>query len=579
MDKIVGKFIAYIVLLFCSNAWPSIQLTLSDSDGNSINQIGVGQPCVLEVSIEGINNTQVRPEINGLDNCYWRNNGVMITAINGHTKIKHKYRARFDAPGFFVIGPAKINNNGDLLISNTVGITVSEQSSNQKAIQNKNQVSPHQAFLKLTADKDRIVLGETIKCSVRFYYGNDVTNLAPINQQEIPGFTLIDGNQAQRGTETINGKQYNYIDLQWSMSANQAGKKTIPAYHADFTIRSHAHRNLNHLSMFLSTFGEQKRVYSNALTITVDPLPNHAGPVHAIGNFTAYSARLDPAVAKEGEGMVLTIELEGSGTLNNNILTLDLPDSFKYYDSKNYVTQDQNANNKYCFEFIVQGLQKGDWEIKPQKFIFFDTKSRKYKTLETLPLSASIMQSLNANKKFVQPLPTKARESIETALDETDEIRPLSYAETWYRIEQRSLPLWLFILLMLMPVLILIFLWGKSHLIASSGSKERHQKNAFKTAYAQLEIAQKSKNIKLLHPIFIHLFAARYQVSVSQATQEFMHEKLLCAKLSSAELDAWNNFMNQLSEHIFFARPARSEQFAAMYQYSHQWLNKLEKII
>ena len=356
------------------------------------------------------------------------------------------------------------------------------------------------------------------------------------------------------------------------------GKKTIPAYHADFTMRSQAHRNMNHLSMFLSTFGEQKRIYSNALTITVAPLPAHDGPVHAIGNFTAYAAKLEPAVAKEGEGMVLTLELEGSGNLNNNILTLDMPDSFKYYDSKNYLAQTQGANNKYCFEFIVQGLQKGDWEIKPQKFTFFDTKSRKYKTLETLPLTVSIMPSLNANKKFVQPV-TKQSEATSTALHTVDEIRPINQTGMWYKTDSRNLPLWLLLLLAILPIMGLFFLWFKSYFNSSVVSSGRNQKNAFKNAYAQLEAANKSQNIKLLHPLFVDLFTARYQISPSQATQEFMREQLVQAKVSSAELEAWDSFINQLSEHIFFARPARSDQFAVMYQYARQWINKLEKII
>lgn len=577
MAKIAGKIITYLLLIGCSVACASIKLEVHDVDGNDIRQIGVGQPFTLEVSIQGVNDTQVRPEIKGLENGYYRSNGVMITSINGHTKIKHKYRARFDTPGFYIVGPAKANDGGNQLISNTEGITVSEQASNPQAQTNQNQVNDATAFLKLAADKDHIVLGEKIKCSVKFYYSNEVTNLAPIAQQEIQGFSILDGNQAERGTETINGKIYNYIDLQWEMLANQVGKKTIPAYHADFTIRSHAHRNLQHLSMFLSTFGEQKRIYSNALTITVDPLPKHVGPVHGIGIFTSYNAKLEPAVAKEGEGMVLTLSLEGSGNLNNNILTLDLPDSFKYYDSKNYQTKNQSNSNTYSFEFIVQGLHKGDWEIKPQKFTFFDIKNRVYKTLETLPLAVSIMPSLTAHKTFVKP-DVKPRESTAESAETIDELQPL-HTGIWYNVDSRYLPFWLFLLLLCMPILMWILLGVKSYVRATTGSKERIGKNAFKTAYTQLEVAYKSQNMKSWYPIFIQLFAARYQVPASQVTQEFMQAKLVNAKMSSQELDAWNGFMNQLSEYIFFVRPFRSEQSAAIYQYARQWINKLEKII
>ena len=64
----------------------------------------------------------------------------------------------------------------------------------------------------------------------------------------------------------------------------------------------------------------------------------YAGQVHAVGSFERISADIKPSIAKEGEGMVLTIEIEGVGNLQA-IATpkLSMPDALKYYDSNSTI--------------------------------------------------------------------------------------------------------------------------------------------------------------------------------------------------------------------------------------------------
>lgn len=587
MDKIVGKNfnmkryqkkVLFFLMFLCLPLIGQISMQVFDADGNKLDVAGAGQPFTIEVTIEGVSNSNIRPEIQGLEKVYVRANGLFMTTINGRSTLKYKYKARIDSPGTYTIGPASIDDNGSTINSNIISLAVRDQPVAQRV--DKSQSNVGGAFLRLTADKDRAVVGETIKCFLRFYYGNDVTNLSPINLQQIPGFIIGENNQTTRGTEAINGKQYNYIEIQWNMCASETGKKIIPAFAADFAVRTRAHDLMGHLSMFLGHGGEPKRVYSNALNIQVDGLPSHNGPVHAIGTFAQFNARLEPGVAKEGEGMVLTLELEGQGNFNKNILDLNLPNSFKFYDSKNYpMDASQSGMQKQCFEFIVQGLQKGDFEIPSQKFCFFDTKNRKYKTLETLPIAVTILASQGGQQKFNLP-DTKSQlpESSSQAIEVTDEIHPLNHTGAFYRTSERSMPWLLFFMLTLLPIIFLLYQWAHRS-VRLNQSSGRKQKGAFKNARQQLDAAVKTQNSKALYGIFIQLFASRYQIPESQVSQEFIYEKLVQKKLSGPELDQWQQFFNQLSEYVFFARAAKAGEIFALGQYASGWIDRFEQIL
>jgi hypothetical protein len=577
MGKIVGK-IFFLILLFSMTLNAQLKIQAFDADGSPTQKVIVGEPFSLEVALQGSNNSNERPHIDGLEKMYVRSNGLMITTINGKTTTKYKYSVRIDIPGRHNIGPAHIMQNGSLLYSNTLSIKAVEQATGAK--QKHEASTSGGAFLRLTADKEKAVIGEPIKFFLRFYYGNEVVNLAPITQQPIPGFDVKDKTETSRGVQTINGKDYNFLEIQWVMHATESGKKLIPAYAADFTLRSNQQSFMGHLSMFLSQGGEQKKVYSNSLNIQIDPLPHTKETVHAIGVFSQFNARITPQVAKEGEGMVLTLELEGEGNLNQNLLSLELPEHFKFYDSKNY-SENTSGASKHYFEFIVQGLQKGDWEIPAQHFCFFDIKSRSYKILKTLPITLTILPSQGLASKASHsndPMP-QVNNVPASSIDVSDDIQPLNCEGAWQKVVEVQIPWWLYFLMLLIPPCLFFAAWLKNTEGYSSGDSHRKQKTMFKHARTQLEHAIKSHNIKAIYGIFIELFSTRYALDSSQTTQEFIVEKLSKSQLSNEELSQWQDFFNQMSEHVFFMRSTKPNEHIIVGQYARRWIDRLEQVL
>ena len=190
--------------------------------------------------------------------------------------------------------------------------------------------------------------------------------------------------------------------------------------------------------------------------MTVQELPAYKGHVDAVGTFKSFDAKINPPVAQEGEGMVLMLEVEGDGDLTN-IPTLQLqnmPGSLKWYDSKQYIRDTRGINDLpvKCFEYIVQGLDHGSWEIPPQSFTYFDVQQHQYITLKTASCAVTIKPNL-ATKKIVSGN-QRTDSSVNTVAATQDEtLLPLNTSGSWRPVHHRkSMPWWLFFLLACLPV-------------------------------------------------------------------------------------------------------------------------------
>ena len=256
-----------------------------------------------------------------------------------------------------------------------------------------------------------MVVGEKIHCSLRFYYQNPSLSLENVGEPASTGITVCERKGPTAGTEFINKIPYTFIEWEWDAYPDQTGKILMPAYSLDFNMPSAQENRADLFSMFFGQRLVRKRIYSNAVELNVDSLPPHPHQPNAIGSFKSIHAKAQPATARQGEGIILTLEFEGDGNFERlETFALEgMPDALKWYDSKSYSEPIQKGHKK-SFEYIIQGLQPGEWEIPSQKFTYFDVKNRTYKTLKSSPLLLTIVS-----------LPTQAaansQEKIATSIE------------------------------------------------------------------------------------------------------------------------------------------------------------------
>ena len=416
MGRTVGNIIVLISLACAALVHAELELRLVDLDGNLIKQAGVGVPFVLEVLVSDLGHVMQQPAVKGIEQLPSpQGTGMNAMIVNGKSTIKHTYQYQVDQPGTYVLGPAELQQGSTHLKSNVVKLIVGQEQVTQHANQQKEQ---RKAFLQLLTDQDHLVVGQVGSYRIRFFYLGDVA-LKSIGAPDLAHLNLGSATGPTKGTQSVDGVDYNYAEWRYPIAPKQTGDVLIPAHFAEFEVP----RTRNNLFGGFFSFSQNAlaRSYSNSLKIMVDPLPEHTEPVNGVGNFTRFSAKIQPESAKVGEGMVLALTIEGEGAQNVTALPVNLPEEFKWYDSKNYLAdQDPSAAPARVFEFILQGLKVGDWEIPVQRFVYYDLKTKRYKTLKTSPLAVSIRPG---NVAITVPQSVEDQQDIDNAETERDPLR------------------------------------------------------------------------------------------------------------------------------------------------------------
>lgn len=576
MDRIVGRYFFWMALFITSIINADLSLKLFDTNHVPLNQAGAGHPFLIEVSVSDVASIGQTPQIEGLDQFVVKNSGVRITSINGKTTGKFNFEVRIDTPGTYTVGPALLMDRGNELRSNSVRVVVGQEQIEQvQSGSKKKKEAP--TLLRLSADKKQVVVGERIGCSLRFYYANPAISLRQfISEQESPELRRSKAYGPFDGTETINGIEYNYIEWRWDLFPTQSGTITIPAYGADYEKQVDRDDLWGGLGRWFGTHAEAKRIYSNAISLQVDPLGVDEKKIDAIGDYSAFVLSAQPALAKQGEGIVVAVELIGDGDAERVRFAglQKMPSELKHYQStQSYIPSQDGQPARTRFEFIVQGLKPGSWQIPSQKISYYDTQRRTLKTLESNPLSLQISPAATAPS-----MPT--HNQSEPAAKENAQALAIGGI---YKVGQQSgraaarLPWWLFAFLALLPLFFVLYLFARNLLEKKTRASYRARKAqaAFAVAKKRLDQARAGHNSQSLYGIFIELFADRWQEPIAVITDEYIKERFESVGLSPQLCQAWQEFFATITECAFNASQAKPQD--NLFTQARQWIERLEK--
>lgn len=562
----LGKILIIFIVFTTVCLQAGVSMTVRTENGQQ-NQVVVGQPFTLEVTIDDVYGSVQAPKIKGLDKFTARQSGSYMSSINGKSKARYSYEVCIDEVGSYDLGPVTVRHQQQELVSNVVHIDVVKDMGMQVARNKNQQIIGSKVFLRFMTDSESVVVGQKIGCVLRFYYQDQSLSLHNINMPELSGFDVKEISKLEAGTAEIDGELYKYAQWRWDMYPTKAGEFVIPAYNADYDIPLKDNNHvLGGLFMLINNRVDRKRVYSNALTIKVLPLPPTDQAVQAVGVFERISADIKPGIAKIGEGMVLVVEIEGTGNLDSiAIPSLKMPDVLKYYDSNHAIIAPQNNDElpKKRFEFIVQGLQPGACEIPEQTFTYFDIERNAYVTLRTSPIAVSIMPGVFKVKQEDTIVSSPVDETVLSCGPE-EEIASVNSTGPWYPVSEKvSLPWWIFHLLLFAPCAYLGFplIVGKCIFLTGNSSRLARRR-AFKHAYKKLAGAKEVHDIQSLYKIFICLFQELEQISGKTCI------------ISSPE---WNDFFERIT-FIAYGQ-CDNENVDELYRMAKQWIERLEKTI
>lgn len=654
MDKIVGNIISVrkiftlVALLsvgvLCAVS-DRVTLTLLSPDGELLEQIAAGTPFQLAVTVPDCKNTSARPEIAGLEQFAVRSTGFSMTTVNGAATTKFLYTMVCDKPGTYLVGPARVNLDGHMLQSEQLRVvigerTVSAQSSHAGA--SGQHAKPY--FLRVQCDKEQVFVGESVRCAVRLYTARDGISVKNISKPALPGFVQREKVQEQSGTEQIDGKTYAYHEWSWYLMPQEAGKKIIPAFCADIEQPHSFHSLFANLSSFMQFPGEHARIYSDACTLMVQPLPAHDGPTPVIGSIAALTMAVDPAVAQEGEGMVLTVRVTGDGDLEalDSFALQHMPEQLKWYDSKQYMAPDMGASastvsgmgesadqNKKngaqaitsgnpgqdgvegrttasadngavrqtkVFEYIVQGLAAGNYEIPAQTCTYFDVNTKTFHTIHAAPVRVTIKTQPGFSPAGSQDsvpthagaaaavgaflgarsgLPTAGTSGgVATALDTTSAL-PLNTDGDWFAREKRRLPWWLFGAVVGMLVLLGVVRAGRFLMsrMQNAYAGRNKKKQALKDAHAALQKLVRTKECSGVYQIFMQVFAVLLNTQETEIHDALIEKTLIKSGLTDEQMHAWRLFFSRAAEFSFYAPQIEHAEQEKFFKTAQAWLD------
>lgn len=557
--RIIGNYYLFLFLLIINiSLTGKVALQVRDSDGDITKHVAVGQPFNLQIQIDQVGGSIQYPKVEGLDNFAVHRSGFQLNTINGRTTAYYTYQVRIDKPGTYELGPAFVQDHEP---SNTVKLTVSD------AVPTSAQ-NVGKPFLQLQVNKNQVFVGEKIACVLRLYYTDKkmtVQALGIPNQAQTRDVSLTEQKGPAQGTELVDGINYHYLEWQWDAYPRQAGKLILPAYYVDYEQEAkNQGRNFIAVFGFFSKQVEQKRMYSNAVSVEAIPLPEPLRENTLVGTVSEFVAHLNPVRAQQGEGMVLKLAITGDIDVQRvDIPELqNMPDAFKWYESKKYY----EGNTKYI-EFIVQGLKPGDWQLPPQQLTYFDTITKEYRTIETHPLPVNIAR----NNTIAASVPSQTSVDIE---QKNENQLPLDMGQ-WYAVSERSVP-WRSFGVVLAGIVIMWFFFLMRHYRTRGDSTVRKKKRAFVTARTQLKQAEKKGESAGLYQIFMHLFSDRFSIPVAELSQEVIRNRMQDVGFSEKVCHDWDAFFAHVQEYSFFKTGVHD---TVIFILAQKWLDELEKKI
>lgn len=258
-------------------------------------------------------------------------------------------------------------------------------------------------FIAVTASKRKVFEQEAVLLTYKLYTLVNVSSLEG-KMPELDGFHVQELNrqrQPELKMEHYNGKNYGTVVWsQYVVFPQQTGTLTIPEIKYEATVVQQ-NRSADPFDIFFgggSMVQEvRKTVIAPAVTLQVAPLPspkpeNYSG---AVGKFSI-SATLTPQSLKANDATTLRVTVNGTGNIKLiKAPQVDWPKDFERYDPKSEEHTSigpSGSTGKIVFDYIAVPRHKGQYDLPPVQFCYFDPEAKQYRTLQTEAYTIDVTQ-------------------------------------------------------------------------------------------------------------------------------------------------------------------------------------------
>lgn len=329
------------------------------------------------------------------------------TVINGQvsstSQISYTYILEASREGKFSIPAAVVKINGKSYTSNSLAIEVVKgeaaassvnRSGGSSSIQEAKGGSKGAIFLKMDVNKTTLYRGEFLIATLKLYTRTDLEGLGDPKFPSFNGFwnQVVEDNDLRLNfvREKYNGKVYDVAVIRrYVLFPQQVGKLVIDPFELTAGVVERAAPQ----SAFDAFFGgggtrARKRLSSPSISVSVRELPSGAPSSFngAVGSFSVTSS-LSKNKVRANDAVNLIVKVSGSGNVKLvEAPKVDFPTDFDTFDAKvtdNVKTTASGSNGTKTFEYSFIPRSQGKYTIPALEFTYFDTKTNRYKTVET----------------------------------------------------------------------------------------------------------------------------------------------------------------------------------------------------
>jgi hypothetical protein len=429
----------------------------------SKNPVAVGEEFRIDFTLNGEGESFNPPNLNGLRKISGPNqsSSSSMQIINGKISrsktTTYSYYVTALKEGELTIKEASITSNGKIVRSKAGVMNVTK--ANSKAKTNSYNIAEN-VFVKTSVNKNNIYQGEQIVVSYKLYSKINLTDINISSIPELNGFWKEEvETKSTAKLEVIDGVRHNVWEIsRFILTPQKSGKLNVDPMNINVTVQIKKQRNRRDpfgdpFGMFGSYQNIEEEIQSKNIKINVKDLPEGAPENFngAVGQFELKSS-VDKKTADANEAINYKLTLSGNGNIHliDNI-PVNFPANFESYDpqkkDKTFNTKNGIAG-KIEFEHLLIPRYKGEYSIDGVSFSYFNPRSKTYKTITTESLVINVLKGENNENAYVTS--EELKNSNSKGFISIKETTKLS------SINKSSFNQWLFIALMLIPLLVVI---------------------------------------------------------------------------------------------------------------------------
>jgi hypothetical protein len=384
----------------------------------------------------------------------------------------------------------------------------------------------------------------------------------------------------------FKGERYRYVVLRKTvLYPTKSGKLEIEPLSLDIDCQVPTNRR-NFWGQPLMT-EDSKRVSAGSKVINVRALPEAGKPENFSGAVGKFNFKVSPSktTLKNGESLDLNVSVAGTGNLK--LFTLPkpiVPSALEMYDpvhDENVSTPLTGMTGSIADKYTIIPQYKGNYQIKPMAFTYFDLGTGRYKTITSQPITITVLDG-----------PGVASTSNSTANDVAK--NKVEAAKTFaYNKQKTSLQLMnkedflgsgLFYSLLFLPFIALpalVLLRKKKEALDNDVMGNKIKKsNALAKKYlseAKKQLANKELFYIALEKAMHNFLKAKLHIETSEMSKDKIREILQSKQAQSETITAFI----QLTENCELARYAMSSESAIQQDYEKavDIISELEKQI